>query len=196
MSAESICRRVPLAVKYNKEIYDAYVKIIGESDMMLVKDAAIEDTVYAFDFKEKPSDIQMQRMLQYVQSALDLGRNGVQGGIELDTAMKIESMILRGANLEEVRLMLSYEIKKYNERMASEAQAREQANTDRMMAAEQQKSNNEMNKQRMEIDGDLAVERLKGENKKEQIILEKNRESMRGLMELAAKEKENANQLQ
>ncbi len=189
-SAESICRRVPLACRYSKEIYDAYVKTLGESDMELIKAGAIDDCVYAFEFKEKPKDVQVQRMLQYVQSALELGRNGAKGGIELDVAMRIESMLLRGSNLEEIRLMLSYEIKKYNERLEMSTQAAMQQQGQINSQLEAQKAQAKQTEQLTDIDGQIAVEREKGTQKKEQIILEKNRDAEKSMMELAQKEQE------
>jgi len=188
LSAESITRRVPLAVRYNNDIYKAYEKIFGESDMKLVKDGAINDTVYAFDFKEKPKDVQVQRMLQYIQSALELGRNGASGGIELDVAMRIETMLLRGANLEDIRLMLSYEIKKYNERLSAKTQQADQANSERMLQAEQLKAQNKRGEMELDLQGKIALEKVKGELKKEQIILEKNKEAYKSLIDLAAQE--------
>lgn len=123
LSAESICRRVPLALRFSDEIYKAYSKILSESDMKLLKDGAINDIVYSFDFKEKPKQEQIQRIVGYIQAALDLGRNGAKGGVEADVAMRLESMLQRGSNLEEVRLMLSYEIVKYNERLQRDKSA-------------------------------------------------------------------------
>lgn len=175
-SSESVARRIPLAMTYNKEIFDSYKNVIGESEALLLKEGAVNDIVYSFSFKERSNNALVQRMLGYIQAALDLGRNGTRGGIELDTAMRIESMLLRGANLEDIRIMLSYEIKKYNEKLEMAASRNTKANQEGAERAEQLKTQGRLGEIQAQFQADAQLQQLTNQGTNDSLILKNNQD--------------------
>lgn len=174
-ASESVARRVPMAMQFNDKIFESYKKIIGESEALLLRDGAINDIAYSFEFKERQRDALAQRLLAYVQSALELGRNGARGGIELDVAMKIESMIIKGSNLEDIRLVLSYEIRKYNEKLDFIAQRNMKFNQDSQMQIKQMDLEIENRKANTKFQTEAALTKMNNDSELQKLIFENNK---------------------
>jgi predicted Holliday junction resolvase-like endonuclease len=111
-SASSI--RIQTAVKYDKEAFDNYCKVVGRQDMGKIKEGIGLGVDYGIRMDTRPSQEEKQRILEAAQAALQRGRDG-EAQIDLDVYLYIEEQIMGDCNLKEMRQKLRFVIRKEKE---------------------------------------------------------------------------------
>jgi len=117
--ANSAMLHSQMLIRGNKRSYDAYTDVIGEMDVAALKSAIHENTRYGIQLRAKPTEQDWQEINVLIQEAMTLGRDGVTT-IDISDALDMYEMKDSGMNLSEMRMKLSYKIRKSKE----EAQAK------------------------------------------------------------------------
>jgi hypothetical protein len=114
---------------------------------------------------------------------MSLGRDGVKS-IELDDALWVYEKRDSGANLTEMRLQLSYKIRKYKEEKQRQALQTQQAQQQGAMQLDKQKAQEEiiskqndhnlkMKENQQKHDYDMQIERFKANQEFKRLVFEK-----------------------
>ena len=112
--AESAMLHSQMLIRNNKKSYEAYSDVIGEMDVAAIKSAMHEGTRYGIKLRAKPTEQDWLEINALIQEAMALGRDGVKS-VEIDDALYMYEMRDSGMNLSEMRMTLSYKIRKYKE---------------------------------------------------------------------------------
>ncbi len=117
MAAQSLVKRIPLAINYAKPIEKAYEGILGAVDIAIIKEGIVEEAVTELEFVARPSDTQKAEFRALVQIALQNGRDNVNGGIDIVTGSEINEMLDNGATIREMNSMLRAQISIHDKKL-------------------------------------------------------------------------------
>ena len=112
--AESAMLHSQMLIRNNKKSEKAYADVIGEMDVLALKSATYEGTRYGIKLRAKPTEQEWAEINALVQEAISLGRDGVKS-MEIDDALMLQEYRSSGMNMSEIRMTLSYKIRKYQE---------------------------------------------------------------------------------
>jgi len=118
--AASLTRRLQLGIRFNAEIRKNYEPIVGMNDMQILLDAEKSRVQYGQTFEAKPDDEYKKMILEAAQISLNNRRQGLVG-IDLATYTYLFERIMGGGNLKEIRLIIAYQEKKYQEEIDNKA---------------------------------------------------------------------------
>jgi hypothetical protein len=182
-AAESAMLHILVLIKHNKKSFDAYADVIGKMGVMALKSSEYRGTRYGIKMRAKPTQDQWAEIYALLQEAMSLGRDGVKS-IELDDALWVYEKRDSGANLTEMRLQLSYKIRKYKEEKQRQALQTQQAQQQGAMQLDKQKAQEEiiskqndhnlkMKENQQKHDYDMQIERFKANQEFKRLVFEK-----------------------
>jgi hypothetical protein len=146
LSAEFVAEGTRLKVKSDKKCYDAYARVIGQNDIIELKQNDYELTELGISLHPRPTTQDIQQIMQAADIALADGRNG-QAGITLDVWLYIKEKILNGANLKDIRLYLANAIRKNTEYQQAMKERNIQLQNEGLAKIQAQKDQGEQNKE-------------------------------------------------
>ena len=186
-AAESAMLHIQMLVRDNEKSYEAYADVVGEMDVATLKSAIHEGTRYGIKLRAKPTEQQWGEIYALIQEAMSLGRDGVKS-IELDDVLQMYEMRDSGMNLSEMRLVLSYKIRKYKEESQKNAMQTQQMQMQGAQQLEQQKAQKEFAMKDKETKNEITKDNNSHKNdmQREQFIA--NKEFKQMVFEKAADE--------
>jgi hypothetical protein len=185
--AESMMLHIQMLSKTNEKSYEAYADVVGEMDMVGIKSATYEGTRYGISLRPRPTDQEKAEIKELIVEAISLGRDGVKS-LELDDALQMFEAMANNTNLTEMRLMLSYKIRKYREQAQQAAMQTQKFQADAAMQQQQQKLQAEA--QGKQFDAQIDSQKLQQEHtsKIAQLNLQGNIDVKRDVMKYAHEE--------
>lgn len=159
--ARDICLRLQHVVVSDKKAYDAYVDVVGESSLELLKIADGGDVKYGIRTHARPTDEDVAELKQMISLSLKNGRDGKAGITEAD-AVRFLSMINSGASLKRVALLLDFANKKAKEEEEMKSLRAIQANGQEQARSAQVQAMVERQKTIDKMQADLRVATEKG----------------------------------
>lgn len=154
--ATNVCNRTQLLIKYQPDYYKSYAPIIGKASADLMK--FVDDMAarkFGIYMEARPTQAMKQEILLAANEAMKVGKNG-QPAIEYDDYIMIQSMLETG-QVKYARAILAYKIRKKTREQAQREQANIQANTQASMAADNQKTVNEIRIIHEQANADIKV---------------------------------------
>ena len=157
-SAEFLSEAIPLACRNDKNAYEAYMRVTKDAESL--RQSTYTATELGIKLRPKPTTAELQSLQQDINK---FSMPGQDGNILLtpDMELRIREMIQHGADLTHVRIYLTDAIKK----------AKDHAEQVKQQNIQQQNDGNLRLKQ-SEVDGDIAREKAKGDNKLKEIEAE------------------------
>lgn len=161
-TARSLIRRMQLFAI--KDYVDVYAPVIGKTDVERLKQADKSAVQYGLSFEAKPSEAEKQQLIEVINASMNNRRQGMYG-IDLATGAWAIEQLNHGANMKEIRMIISYQEEKHRQQLEAEKQ----------QAIEMQGQQNEQLKQieqqtkQMELQASLAEIQAKGQNELEQV---------------------------
>lgn len=185
--AESIMLHIQMLIKTNTKSYEAYADVIGEMDVVGIKSAIYEGVRYGIKLRPRPTDQEKAEIKELIVEAISLGRDGVKS-LELDDALALFEAMANNTNLTEMRLMLSYKIRKYREQAQQYAMQTQKLQADQASQLQQQKAQAEA--QGKQFDSQMEAQRLQQEHQSKiaQMNLQGNIDVKRDVMKYAHEE--------
>jgi len=187
-TAESLSRRIPLAIQGSDQVAQAYEVIIGKSDIDLIKTGIVEEIVYNLDFHERPSTQLKSDILGIIQLAIQKANAGQVDGIPPMVAIDLFDMLDGGGSLREIKERVKYEMTKYNKELERRELQRMEAQSKGQQEQQQLAAQIEQAKIKMETEATMAIEQMKAQFEKELEILKANAEYEGKLEDAANKE--------
>jgi hypothetical protein len=187
-AAESAMLHIQMLIRNNKKSAESYADVVGEMDVATIKSATYEGTRYGIKLRAKPTEQEWADIYALIQEALALGRDGVKS-IDLDDALYMYEMKDSGMNMSEMRMTLSYKIRKHKEEAQQQVLQTQQLQQQGASQLEQQKTQKEFALQDKEVKGDMAKSNLEHQNKMKEEKFKANQEFKMKVMELASEEK-------
>jgi hypothetical protein len=160
-TARAMCLRLQHVIRHDKRAYDAYVDVVGESALELLKIAEGGDIKYGIRTHARPTEQDVAELKEMIMLSLKNGRDGKVGITEAD-AVRFFSMINSGASLKRVALLLDFANRKAKE----EAEAKEmrfiQMNSQQQQQTAQVNSAAKRQEVMDKMQADIAVENARG----------------------------------
>lgn len=173
-SAQSAMLHMQMLIRNNKKSYEAYSDVIGEMGVATIKSAIHSGARYGIKLRAKPTEQDWAEINALLQEAIALGRDGVKS-LDLDDALMIYENRDSGMNLSELRMQLSYKIRKSKEQQQQQAMQTQQLQQQGAAQLEQQKTQKEMGLK--DKDGQIEVNKLnvqhQNDMQKEQFLANK-----------------------
>lgn len=186
--AESSMLHMQLLIQNNKKSYEAYADVVGEMDLLSIKTASHEGTRYGIKLTPKPTDQDWAEIYALIQEAISLGRDGVKS-MEIDDALMMYEYRDSGMNISEMRMVLSYKIRKYKEEAAQQAMQTQQLQAQNASQLQQQKAQQEAQMKQMDAQTEQGKIAQEHQNTMQLETFKENQEYKRKLMDLAMEEK-------
>jgi len=179
--AKRIMYQIQLRVKHDDQARKMYEEVVGDNDIAAIKMATKRGARFGIHFEPRPTQQELQELYTMISQSMGAGKDG-QPLLEADEALMIRGELMNGANLKDVRLKLSYKIRKRKEEQRRYAMATQEQANKHTLQQNQQKFEQEMYKEQfdkeyqmketqMKMEGDMAKERLKQNNELKQLIL-------------------------
>jgi hypothetical protein len=154
-SAEFLADAIRLAVRNDKKSYEAYAKVTTDVDKL--KESTYSSVELGIKLRPKPNQMEMQQLIMDLNKYSSPGQDGNQL-VTPDIEMRVREMIFHGADLTHVRYYLSSAIKKATD------------HRDKMkQQLIQQQIDGNMKQKQMDVQGDMQLEKQKGDNKLKEI---------------------------
>jgi len=185
--SESIVLRTQMLLKNNEEARKAYTRIIGKIDVQAMLTAEQNNVAYGLMLKPQPDAGERERIYNMLTEAMALGRDGVKS-IELDDALMIEEMLDKKMDLTEIRMLLSYKIRKYKEEKRAEAIQGQQIEAQKNERLEQVKAQNKAKDEQAEWERKKAELMLEKQSEERQLNIEHNNRLREDVMKYAHEE--------
>lgn len=178
--AKALMYKIQLRVRYNDQACKSYSHVIGSKDVDTLKMASKRGARFGIHFEPRPTQQEIQELYTMVSQSMGAGKDG-QPLLEADEALMIRGELMHGANLKDIRLKLSYKIRKRKQEQRQYAlMTQEQSNRHTMqqnaqkfkqeMTKQQADNQHELKKTNMEIQGKLAEEKLKANKDLEELL--------------------------
>jgi len=182
------CKQIQLQIKNNKEVRDSYAKVVGLTDIELVKKSLNDKVEYGIYIEPRLTSQDKQIVLEAAQISLNQGRDG-RPGISTGQYMYIKNAVNNNVNLKELSMQVDYMIEKAKEQDIIESREKMKAQSDYNLQLKQQE--HEMNIQKSQIEAKVKMqeENAKGMNEIKNSILKHNQNYIRFIEEMAAEEK-------
>jgi hypothetical protein len=182
--AELSSRRIQLLCKYNKTAQNSYSKVVGKQDVNVLGEAVRMGVEYGINLEPRPEAAEREELKQLVINAMQTGREGI-AQIELDQAMYILEQLHGDGNIKEMRMKLSFEIKRAREEREAQQQRNIILQGQQTQQLEQVKQQSDIQKKQLDVQGEIAVENVKSQN---DIKLERLKGNIKFKQDLAQKE--------
>lgn len=151
-----LLQRVQLDMRNSPTVRKRYASVIGEAGVQSLISAEGKGVVFGFNLVARPSQEDTQMLLNYVNTALQTGKNGV-AGITISEAMTLVRRIQEGAQWEEIETYISFKEKqREQEQQAYQQQSAQQQGLINQQYA-QQNAENERIKVQMEAEKEAYV---------------------------------------
>ena len=157
-------------------------------DLLSIKTASHEGTRYGIKLTPKPTDQDWAEIYALIQEAISLGRDGVKS-MEIDDALMMYEYRDSGMNISEMRMVLSYKIRKYKEEAAQQAMQTQQLQAQNASQLQQQKAQQEAQMKQMDAQTEQGKIAQEHQNTMQLETFKENQEYKRKLMDLAMEEK-------
>jgi hypothetical protein len=118
---------VQIISKNNKDVYENYIKIVGEDVMDVLVNLDKLGREYGITLEPKPSQEEIQNIIQAANAALSTGRDGASQ-IDLGQWMYLQERIMNGGNIKKLRRDIAFMIRKKEERDQAMILERERVN--------------------------------------------------------------------
>ena len=118
--SSAVILRIQDAIKHGP--IEGYIKALGKNTVDFIKVSTdVSNYEYGILIENKPTDVERQRLQQYIQASLG---DGVNGTLDMEDAIFIESI----DNLKMAQKVLAYRIKKKRNQRIQEAQQQQAMN--------------------------------------------------------------------
>jgi hypothetical protein len=118
--SSAVILRIQDAIKHGP--IEGYIKALGKNTVDFIKVSTdVSNYEYGILIENKPTDVERQRLQQYIQASLG---DGVNGTLDMEDAIFIESI----DNLKMAQRVLAYRIKKKRNQRMQEAQQQQAMN--------------------------------------------------------------------
>lgn len=149
--------------KINRKVYNNYEKIVGNDVMDLLINLYKLGREYGMYLEAKPSQAEIQSVIQAANSALSTGRDGASQ-IDLGQWMYLHERIMNGGNLKKIRRDISYMIKKKEERDQEMILERERVNGETQAKVAEVSNQAKQKEISMKAEADIAIKDKEKEN--------------------------------
>lgn len=185
--AESAMLHIQMLIRGNEKAYEAYADVVGEMDIISLKSAIYEGTRYGIKLRPRPTEQEWAKIEELMTEAISIGRDGVVS-LAIDDAIEVYQLRSSGANLDEIRMILSYKLKKYREQKQQEALQTQRFQQEGSM--QQQNAKLQAEAQGKQFDAEIELKKLNQEhqNKLKEITLQGNLDIKRDVMKYAREE--------
>jgi len=187
-AAESAMLHIQMLIRDNKKAYEAYSDVVGEMDLAAVKTATYNGARYGIKLVAKPTEQEWLEIKDLIIEAISLGRDGVKS-LEIDDALAMYEYRNSGMNLSEMRLILSYKIRKYKEQAQQQALQTQKMQQDGAVALQQQKAQQEAQMKQMDAQVEQGKLQQEHQNNMQSETFKANQDYKLKLMDLAMEEK-------
>jgi hypothetical protein len=178
--AKAVMHKIQLRVRYNEQARKSYAQVVGEKDVDVLRMATKRGARFGIHFEPRPTQQEIQELYTMISQSMGAGKDG-QPLLEADEALMIRGELMHGANLKDIRLKLSYKIRKRKQEQRRYAMlTQEQANKHTMQQNAQKfkqemtkakvDNQHELKKTQMEIQGRIAEEKLKANKDLEELL--------------------------
>jgi hypothetical protein len=187
--AENSMLRIQLLIRTNERTRKAYTRIIGKKGIEALRAAEGRAVAYGIDLEPRPTDEQKAWVMQLVNEAIALGRDGVQS-LEISDALALINQLENGGNLKEIGIRLAYKIKQYKLEQQQKALQSIQVTSQETQKQNAQKA--QLESQRKQQDAQIELGNMKQEHNQNLQIetFKANADYKELLTELAFKERE------
>lgn len=182
MTAKNVILRIQLGLKYNKDFNTVYQPVVGDTDLELLKIAEHTSAQYGIVLKAMPDEKKKAELYEAVTKAVQFQ------AISLAQELWIKSAIDDGEDLIEISQQLDYMMAKTRQetQAANQSAAVQQQQQAQQLEAMRQQA--EQSKQQFEYKKIIDEERVKGEEERKNLILQRNLEFINSVEEAAALE--------
>jgi hypothetical protein len=121
--SENITRWAQIRIKTSSYSRKAYASVLSPLDVEILKASEGDNVSYGITLNPRPTDTEKQTIYQQVQVAMQVDRDGKDGGINISDGLALTSMLESGASLKVVEMMLADRIRR---NMKAKQKARQQ----------------------------------------------------------------------
>jgi hypothetical protein len=185
--AETVMFTLQLRLQYNDAARKMYSQIVGEKDVEAITQATKRGARFGVYFEPRPTQQEKTELYTMITQSMSAGKDG-QPLLEADEALMIKGELMNGANLKDVRLKLSYKIRKRKEENRRFQLLTQQQQNRATMQQNAQKHQQEMQKLTVEQRGRLQEEQIKQQGQMAEQKLKANNELKQLIYRLADEE--------
>jgi len=165
---------VQIISKKDKKTYNNYVKIVGEDVMDVLINLDKLGREYGMYLEAKPSNEEVQEIIQAANAALSTGRDGASQ-IDLGQWMYLHERIMNGGNIKKLRRDIAFMIRKKEERDQAMILERERINGETQAKVAEVSNQAKQREISMKAESDIA---LKDKDKEVQAYLNKQQQEL------------------
>lgn len=141
-AANTAACRIQMAVKYNPEAYEAYMPVLGKSQLELMKISKdVVPASYGIKVEVKPTQVYINNVLTAATEALKPGRDGEK--ITFPDWLLISRMAMSGS-IKQAEALLTYRLELSREKSLQLQKENMEENRKTMLAVEDKKLGNEI----------------------------------------------------
>lgn len=156
--ADCSLRRAQLQIRNNEKARKAYGMIIGDFNIDLLKEAEHIGVEYGLFPESRPTDKEINALMQTAQAALTPGRDG-NSQIDMSQYSFILEQIRSGGNLKKLTRDLAFLIQKNEEKIRRRQQQNIQLQVEQQTKLEQQKAQNELQVGQQNLQKDIYLKK-------------------------------------
>lgn len=161
----------------------AYSDIVDHDDIVRIVQAYERGAKFGIEAVAKPDGELKSRILQYIQAAMQPGRDG-ERAIEIPDAMQLEAQIESGDNLRQIAQIVGYKIELYKRQRQEQAMQAQQANDQKQVQIEQYKAQMKQQEESDQFERERVLQSEKYQGEFEVEKLKQDSETLRARMEL------------
>lgn len=155
---------VQIISKNNKDVYENYIKIVGEDVMDVLVNLDKLGREYGITLEPKPSQEEIQNIIQAANAALSTGRDGASQ-IDLGQWMYLQERIMNGGNIKKLRRDIAFMIRKKEERDQAMILERERVNGETQAKVAELSNQAKQKEIYMKSEAEIAIKDKEKENK-------------------------------
>lgn len=180
-------RMAPIYFRNIKGLAKQYYSIIGSQDAEFIKQVDKVGIEYGLSLEARPSVEDRQELIQYIQVAIQPGRNG-EAQLDVAQGMKLIGRIKSGSNIKQLWMEAEMMIKKEQRRKLMERNQAIQLQGQQNMQLKQAEMQGRAQEEQKKVLGDMAKQYQASKLKREEMLYEHNLESNKRINELADQE--------
>lgn len=161
--AYALMRRIQVGLKNSEDIRKAYAGIVGTRELEALSTAEKDMVEYGMSLHYRPDAQYKERLMKFIEVALQPGRDGVPQ-LDIDDAMYFDEALSRGADPIEIRQQITYKIKQRRLQNVKEKMAYIDRQNQGLANINQQKAQNDAQLRQSEAELKAYEENLKAKN--------------------------------